>query len=159
MCAPWTPDTAPQAQGWRRRGQAQRRGYDRPHGRLWAGRLRLGREARRGARNPFAALPIDKSIAKRERVLSDPEIAEIWRAAADATAPYGSIIRLLILTGQRRGEVAGMAWNEISEDLATWTLPGERTKNGEAHMVPLSVPARDLLRALLPKMRRKQSAF
>ena len=44
-----------------------------------------------------------------------------------------------------------MTWNEISEDLATWTLPGERTKNGAAHMVPLSEPARDLLRALLPK--------
>jgi integrase len=100
--------------------------------------------------NPFAALPIDKSIAKRERVLSDQEIAEIWRAAGDAASPYGMIIRLLILTGQRRGEVAGMAWSEISEDMATWILPSERTKNGVAHTVPLSVPARDLLRALLP---------
>ncbi len=72
-------------------------------------------------------------------------------AAGDAASPYGAIIRLLILTGQRRGEVAGMAWNEISEDLATWILPGERTKNGEAHMVPLSAPARHLLKALLPE--------
>ena len=44
-----------------------------------------------------------------------------------------------------------MAWNEISDDLATWTLPGERTKNGAAHTVPLSEPARDLLKALLPE--------
>ena len=44
-----------------------------------------------------------------------------------------------------------MTWNEISDDLATWTLPRERTKNGTAHTVPLSAPARDLLRALLPK--------
>ena len=43
-----------------------------------------------------------------------------------------------------------MTWGEISDDLAIWTLPGERTKNGAAHMVPLSAPARDLLRALLP---------
>jgi hypothetical protein len=84
--------------------------------------------------NPFAALPIAKSIAKRERVLSDHEIAEIWTATSTAAAPYGSIIRLLILTGQRRGEVAGMAWGEISADLATWTMPGERTKNGVAHV-------------------------
>jgi integrase len=56
----------------------------------------------------------------------------------------------LILTGQRRGEVAGMTWGEIADDLATWTMPGERTKNGAAHMVPLSAPARDLLRSLLP---------
>ena len=100
--------------------------------------------------NPFANLPVAKSIAKRERVLTDQEIAEIWRAAGDAGSPYGTIIRLLILTGQRRGEVAGMAWGEISDDLATWTLPGERTKNGAAHGVPLSAPARDILRAGLP---------
>jgi integrase len=57
---------------------------------------------------------------------------------------------LLILTGQRRGEVAGMTWAELSDDLTSWTLPGERTKNGAAHVVPLSAPARDLLKALLP---------
>jgi integrase len=59
--------------------------------------------------NPFAHLPVAKSITKRERVLSDQELAEIWRATGVAAAPYGSIVRLLILTGQRRGEVAGMA--------------------------------------------------
>ena len=64
--------------------------------------------ARRGAvhTNPFAALPVRKGIAKRERVLSDAEIAEIWHAVSEAASPYGTIIRLLILTGQRRGEVA-----------------------------------------------------
>jgi integrase len=101
--------------------------------------------------NPFASLPIGKSIAKRERVLSDRELVEVWRAAGDASSPYGSIIRLLILTGQRRGEVAGMTWNEISEDWMAWTIPGERTKNGLAHTVPLSAAARDLLNAALPK--------
>jgi integrase len=99
--------------------------------------------------NPFAALPIDKRIAKRERVLSDGEIAEIWRAAGGAASPYGTIIHLLILTGQRRGEVAGMTWDELADDLATWTMPGERTKNGAAHTVSLSALARDLVRALL----------
>jgi integrase len=101
--------------------------------------------------NPFAALPIAKGIAKRERVLTDDEIGEIWRAAGRAAAPYGAIVRLLILTGQRRGEVAGMNWGELADDLAIWTMPGERTKNGAPHMVPLSAPARDLLRALLPE--------
>jgi integrase len=143
----------------RRRKRKDGDGADKPKGVAMTGRTAAyGRAAfawsvKRGAVrvNPFAALPIDRSIAKRERVLSDQEIAEIWRVAGDATAPYGAIIRLLILTGQRRGEVAGMAWNEISEDLATWTLPSERTKNGAAHTVPLSELARDLLRALLPK--------
>jgi integrase len=146
-------------------GQTRRRkrkdGCDaeKPKGAAMTGRtVAYGRAAfawavKRGAVhvNPFADLPVAKSIAKRERVLSNGEIAEIWRAAGDVASPYGTIIRLLILTGQRRGEVAGMAWDEISEDLATWTLPGARTKNGAMHMVPLSAPARDLLKALLPE--------
>jgi integrase len=101
--------------------------------------------------NPFAAVPVSKSIAKRDRVLSDQELAEIWLAATDTAQPYGTMIKLLILTGQRRGEVAGMAWNEITEDMTTWSLPGGRTKNGMAHTVPLSPPARKILRAILPR--------
>jgi integrase len=52
------------------------------------------------------------------------------------------------LTGQRREEVAGMTWAELSEDLATWTIPATRTKNGVPHLVPLSQPARELLHSL-----------
>jgi integrase len=118
------------------------------------GRAAFAWAVKRGAvrENPFAELPIAKSIAKRERVLSDQEVAEVWRAAGETGAsPYGTIVKLLILTGQRRGEVAGMAWNEISDDLATWTIPGERTKNGAVHTVPLCAAARDLLRAALPE--------
>jgi integrase len=116
------------------------------------GRAAFAWAVRRGmvAGNPFAELPIAKSIAKRERVLSDDELGEIWRAAGDALSPYSTIVRLLILTGQRRGEVAGMTWGELLDDLASWTMPSERTKNGTAHMVPLSAPARNLVRALLP---------
>jgi integrase len=117
------------------------------------GRAAFAWAVKRGAvhANPFAALPIAKGIAKRERVLSDDEIGEIWRTAGKVAAPYGAIVHLLILTGQRRGEVAGMSWGELADDLATWTMPGERTKNGAPHMVPLSAPARDLLSALLPE--------
>jgi integrase len=101
--------------------------------------------------NPFADLPVSKGIGKRERVLSDEQIGEIWRAAGDTGAPYGTIVRLLILTGQRRGEVGAMTWAELSEDLSSWTMPGERTKNGMAHVVPLSRPARDLILGSLPE--------
>jgi integrase len=96
--------------------------------------------------NPFAALPVAKGVARRERVLSDAEVAEIWQAAGKASEPFGSIIRLLILTGQRRGEVAGMTWGELSDELTMWSLPAERTKNGIAHYVPLSTPAPSLLK-------------
>jgi integrase len=98
--------------------------------------------------NPFAQLPLPTTITKRDRVLSDEEAAAIWRAASDAARPYGAIVRLLMLTGQRRDEVAGMTWAEISEDLMTWTMPGTRTKNSVPHLVPLSQPARELLHSL-----------
>jgi integrase len=116
------------------------------------GRAAFAWAVKRGAvaANPFAHLPIAKGTARRERVLSDDELGEIWRAAGEAPAPYGTIVRLLILTGQRRGEVAGMNWGELSEDLFTWTMPSERTKNGVVHVVPLSTPVNDLLRATLP---------
>jgi integrase len=101
--------------------------------------------------NPFAELPMPSSTTKRERVLSDEEAGAIWRAAGEAPLPYGAIVRLLMLTGQRREEVAGMTWAELSQDLATWTIPATRTKNGIPHLVPLSQPARELLHALSPR--------
>jgi integrase len=116
------------------------------------GRAAYACAVKRGAvnGNPFSSLPIGKSVTKRERVLSDQELVEIWRAADDVAAPYNSIVRLLILTGQRRGEVAGMAWNEIADDLTTWTMPGARTKNGAVHAVPLSASANAIIKATLP---------
>lgn len=134
-------------------------GSGRPKGAAMASRTAAyGRAAfawalKRGAvdANPFADLPAaqTKGASKRNRVLSDHEIGEIWRAAVDAASPYGTIIKLLILTGQRREEVAGMNWSEISRDLTRWTMPGDRTKNGVVHMVPISAPVQDLIRATL----------
>src|SRR5262249_17942654 len=98
--------------------------------------------------NPFAELPLPTTINKRDRVLNDEEAAAVWRAACEAAHPFGAIVRLLMLTGQRREEVAGMRWAELSQDLATWTIPATRTKNGVPHLVPLSEPARKLLHAL-----------
>lgn len=99
--------------------------------------------------NPFAALPAVGAKAKRERVLTDDELAAIWRAALGMVAPFGPITRLLILTGQRREEVAGMTWAELSDDLTTWTIAADRAKNGAPHRVPLAEPARKIVRALL----------
>ena len=141
----------------RRRRRKDRGGVDKLKGAAMSGRTAAyGRAAfawavKRGSvrTNPFAALPVVKGAAKRERVLSDAEVAEIWQATGEASVPFGPIIRLLILTGQRRGEVAGMTWAELSDDLTIWSLPAERTKNGFAHNVPLSTPARGLLKALV----------
>ena len=51
---------------------------------------------------------------------------------------------MLILTGQRREEVAGMTWDEVAPDLSTWILPASRAKNAVAHVVPLSPRAEAL---------------
>jgi integrase len=78
----------------------------------------------------------------RDRVLSDSELAAVWRACGDDEG--GKITKLLILTGQRRAEVGGMRWPELV-DLPTWTLPKERTKNQRPHTVPLAPLAVEII--------------
>lgn len=78
----------------------------------------------------------------RDRVLSDLELSGVWQAAGSGDA--GAIVRLLILTGQRREEVGGMAWSEVAGDL--WSIPKDRAKNSRDHDVPLSPPALAILR-------------
>jgi integrase len=93
--------------------------------------------------NPFADLPLTP-VVKRERVLDDAELKAVWQAT-EGPGPFNAIVRMLILTGQRLGEVAGMAWAEISDD--TWTIPASRAKNKAAHIVPLSSQAQAIVRA------------
>jgi integrase len=95
--------------------------------------------------NPAAGVWRPPPGASRERVLSDGELKLLWAACDDIGQSFGAALRLLILTGQRRGEVGGMRWDELSEDHDTWTLRGSRTKNGRTHVVPLSRQARDLI--------------
>jgi len=88
--------------------------------------------------NPCAALKPFGTNGSRERVLSDDELAEVWLAAEQCNTVWSSILKLLILTGQRRAEVGEMRWAEIDLDARTWTLPAERTKNKRSHEVPLT---------------------
>lgn len=79
----------------------------------------------------------------RDRVLSDKEVHAVWVAAGKLGYPFGTFIRMLILTGQRRTEVATMQWSEI--DNATWTMPAEKNKSAREHVVPLSSQAQEIL--------------
>jgi integrase len=88
-----------------------------------------------GVRRPTA----EKS---RDRVLSTDEIRRLWGACGQV-GRMGDMVKLLLLTGQRRGEIGGMRWNEIAGDL--WIIPGERTKNKRTHSVPLSLQAARLI--------------
>lgn len=98
--------------------------------------------------NPCAGLEPPAQEESRDRVLSDEELREVWTAAAGLGDLLGSFVRMLILTAQRRDEVAGMRWTELDISGKLWTIPKERAKNGKAHQVPLSDDAVAILEAL-----------
>jgi integrase len=79
----------------------------------------------------------------RHRVLSDAELRQLWKALPEND--YGKAVKLLILTGQRRGEIGLLRWSEIDLARGVISLPSERTKNGKPHDVPLSNAARAIL--------------
>ena len=95
--------------------------------------------------NPAAEMKPPAAATKRDRVLDEHEVKAFWEAASDTSWPFASIYKLLLLTGARREEVAGMKWSELDLDAGVWLLPGERTKNKRDHRIPLSREAIDLL--------------
>jgi integrase len=113
---------------------------------------------RRGALtvNPFANIPTTPT-GERDRVLDDEEIAAVWHATK-AAGVFNAIVRMLLLTGQRREEVGGMTWDELSADGETWTLPKARAKNNVAHIVPLSPQAQAII-AAQPRSNRTTLVF
>lgn len=81
----------------------------------------------------------------RKRVLNDKEIAALWRAADGLGHPEGSFYKMLLLTGCRLSEVSGAQWPEFDFDRAVWSVPPERFKAGQTHLVPLTDRMRDVL--------------
>jgi integrase len=79
----------------------------------------------------------------RDRVLSATEINVIWNALPDDH--FGSIMKLLALTGARANEIAALRWDEVHNNMIV--LPAERTKNSRSHVIPLSEPARAIINA------------
>jgi integrase len=80
--------------------------------------------------------------------LTPDELAAVLRACDELGWPAGAIVRLLALTGQRFGEVAGMAWGELDLQGALWTIPAARMKGKRPHEVPLSQPALAIIASL-----------
>ena len=89
--------------------------------------------------SPAAGVRMPAQLEARDRVLTDDELRLVWQASGGLSEPFGAFVRLLILTGQRRDEVARMTADELAGDV--WTIPGDRAKNGEPHAVPLSPEA------------------
>jgi integrase len=86
----------------------------------------------------------------RDRFLADAEIRIFWGACKAVSEPFSQALKLLLTTGCRLSEVSAMRRAELSEDGATWTIPGGRSKNHKTHVVPLSSLARSILTTIKP---------
>nr|WP_237487406.1 site-specific integrase [Parapontixanthobacter aurantiacus] len=96
-------------------------------------------------RSPLDRTPRPKPNPGRERFLDEHELRLVWRAAESLDHPYGSMVQLLALSGQRLGEVSGMRWDELNFDQSIWEVPKSRTKSGRGNVVPLTSQMKALL--------------
>lgn len=96
--------------------------------------------------NPVMGVPKRGQEIRRNRVLGDDEIRAVWKALDRQDAKAAAAFRLALLTAQRRSEVLGMRWSEIDLGRAVWTIPAERSKNKQPHLVPLGPMAVAILK-------------
>jgi integrase len=104
----------------------------------------FGWAIREGIRLPegnVAAYTNQREEKSRDRVLSDTELKAVWTACSEND--FGAIIKLLVLTGQRKSEVGSLRWDEVHDEQIV--LPSNRTKNGRTHLIPLSDPAKAIV--------------
>lgn len=102
-------------------------------------------------KSPAEGIPLPAREVARDRVLTDQELVRVITAAREIGDPYGAIVEFLALSGQRREEVAQLAWEELDLGLRVWTLPAARAKNAREHIVHLS----DSCMALLDRIERR----
>ena len=96
--------------------------------------------------SPLVGMKLPTKETPRERALTNNELRALW-AASDADGyPFGDCMKLLILSGQRRTEVAALRWSELDLDKRLWTLPSARAKNGKQHTVPITDSMLNVLR-------------
>ena len=100
------------------------------------------------AASPVSGIKSRVRRGSRDRVLNENELVSVYRRSRDIHYPFGPIVQLLILTGQRLREVAHMRWSEVDLDQDIWTLPADRSKNGKPHAIHLSSEARRILAAI-----------
>jgi integrase len=97
--------------------------------------------------SPAQNVPAPFKEKSRDRVISDDEIGALWNAWNEMGWPFGQAFKLMLVTGQRRNEVARMRWADVDLDKALWTLPREATKADRRHEVPLTDLALGILSA------------
>lgn len=98
--------------------------------------------------SPAEGIAKPKDETERDRFLDMAETKRVWEAAGQCAYPFGRFVQILLLTGQRRTEVASMRWQDVDLEAKTWLMRAADTKGERAHLVPLSVPAVMTLRNL-----------
>ena len=100
-------------------------------------------KARRIPYSPFVALEAPRKGEGRERVLTDEELVAVWLNSRETS--YGQIIRLIIITGQRPGQIGGLKGEYVNPDELLISWPGEVMKGNKRHSIPLTDMAADML--------------
>ena len=103
--------------------------------------------------NPASDIKRRATNGSRARVLTEAELAEIWHASGEGD--YAAIVRLCILTGQRKTEIADLTWDEIDSERAQIILSAERVKNRREHIIPLSAAAVQVIEGVPPRLGRE----
>jgi integrase len=96
--------------------------------------------------NPAAGVKHPHRERPRDRVLTDEEIRGLWAAWGTMGYPFGTIQQILLLTAQRRGEVAAMRWEQLDLNRGIWRLTSADTKTASEHVLPISPPVIEILR-------------
>jgi integrase len=128
---------------------------DRGHGRQANKVLALVKQIFRWAeqrglveRDPASGIAKPAREVSRDRVLDDRELAAIWHAAGVMGWPWSPFVRLLVLLGQRRSEVACLRWQDLDLEAGVWRMPGEVTKMGRPRELPLPSAAVEIIAGL-----------
>jgi integrase len=95
--------------------------------------------------NPFLGTYKPPPPKSRDRVLTSAEIAKLWVATDQVSPTFAAVVKLLLITGARLNEIASLRWEELSEDATAINIPGDRTKNGRAFVIPLPPIARGIV--------------
>lgn len=106
------------------------------------------RERRYIERSPCEGMRLPVKPRTRERVLEPDEIAKIFSAAKTYPYPYGSIVLLVLLTGQRRQEIVGLQWQDIDVLHGLITIPADRNKSNRPHVLPIAPMANEIIEGL-----------
>lgn len=89
-------------------------------------------------RSPFDQMRSPAAVASRDRVLTNDELKLVTACTGNLGKPFDALVLLLVITGQRLGEVSKLTWSELDRPNREWRIPAERTKNARPHTVPLS---------------------